>query len=69
MLKGAGATRRSINETESPCDIAYPVVAPKENPWGGLTDVEAAGVASWLFSQTELNLTVSEEAGEWDNHM
>jgi primary-amine oxidase len=69
MLKSAGVSRRWTNETQSPCDSAYPITAPKENVWGGLTDVEAAGVASWLFAQTELNLTVSEEAGEWDNHM
>lgn len=42
-------------------------VAPKDNVWGGLTDVEAASVTKWLFGQRELNLTRSEDAGEWDN--
>ncbi|KAG9521807.1 putative membrane copper amine oxidase, partial [Aureobasidium melanogenum] len=43
------------------------VLAPKVNVWGGLTDVEAASVTRWLFAQPEFNLTVSDEAGEWDN--
>ena len=43
------------------------ISAPKDNVWGGLTDVEAASVTQWLFAQSELNLTVSDEAGEWDN--
>lgn len=45
------------------------VLAPKTNVWGGLTDVEAASVTQWLFAQSEFNLTVSDEAGEWDNTM
>jgi len=45
------------------------VLAPKVNVWGGLTDVEAASVTRWLFAQPEFNLTVSDEAGEWDNTM
>lgn len=45
------------------------VLAPKANVWGGLTDVEAASVTQWLFAQPEFNLTVSDEAGEWDNTM
>lgn len=51
------------------CADANAITAPKENVWGGLTDVEAAGVTAWLFAQAELNLTISEDAGEWDNVM
>ncbi|KAI9375379.1 copper amine oxidase [Aspergillus egyptiacus] len=51
------------------CDDTPPqeINAPKENVWYGLTDDETAAVAKWLFDQPELNLTVSEDAGEWDN--
>ena len=45
------------------------VLAPKVNVWGGLTDVEAASVTQWLFAQPEFNLTISDDAGEWDNTM
>ncbi|TKA83156.1 hypothetical protein B0A55_00722 [Friedmanniomyces simplex] len=41
--------------------------APKENVWSGLTNWEAASVTRWLFGQAELNLTRSEDAGNWDN--
>ena len=41
--------------------------APKSNIWSGLTDVEAAGVTQWLFGQADLNLTITDDAGEWDN--
>ena len=47
--------------------VAQVVSAPKQNIWAGLTDVEAAGVTQWLFSQKSLNLTTTEDAGEWDN--
>jgi primary-amine oxidase len=43
--------------------------ASKANVWGGLTDIEAASVTKWLFTQPEFNLTVSDDAGEWDNSM
>ncbi|KAK4963066.1 hypothetical protein LTR10_000694 [Elasticomyces elasticus] len=43
--------------------------APKENVWSGLTNWEAASVTQWLFGQAELNLTKSEDAGEWDNSL
>lgn len=46
---------------------ATSITAPKDNIWGGLTDLEASSVVSWLFDQPELNLTISEDAGEWDN--
>lgn len=71
-------SRRWINDTASsiPVSSAVPtclesnatvITAPKENIWGGLTDIEAAGVVSFLFSQADLNLTTTDEAGEWDN--
>ncbi|KAK4540507.1 hypothetical protein LTR36_009145 [Oleoguttula mirabilis] len=41
--------------------------APKDNIWSGLTNWEAASVTKWLFEQTELNLTLSDDAGDWDN--
>lgn len=68
--------RRWSNETSaqptvnSCSDSDYTkTLAPKANVWGGLTDIEAASVTQWLFTQTELNLTVSDDAGEWDNSM
>ena len=63
--------KRWANETSSACpDTTYTKTsAPKANVWGGLTDVEAASVTRWLFDQSEFNLTVSEDAGEWDNTM
>lgn len=68
--------RRWSNETLLPpvvnscSDSDYlKTLAPKANVWGGLTDVEAASVTQWLFTQSELNLTVSDDAGEWDNSM
>ncbi|KAL4917168.1 copper amine oxidase [Aspergillus aurantiobrunneus] len=53
----------------SPCEDTSPqqINAPKENVWYGLTDDETAAVARWLFARPELNLTASENAGEWDN--
>ncbi|KAK0820778.1 hypothetical protein LTR75_001364 [Friedmanniomyces endolithicus] len=41
--------------------------APKENVWDGLTNWEAASVTQWLFAQADLNLTRSDDAGDWDN--
>ncbi|KAK3113870.1 hypothetical protein LTR53_008410 [Teratosphaeriaceae sp. CCFEE 6253] len=43
--------------------------APKENVWGGLTNWEAASVTQWLFAQEELNLTITDDATEWDNRV
>lgn len=68
--------RRWSNETSAPPTVNScsnseytKTLAPKVNVWGGLTDVEAASVTQWLFAQSELNLTVSDDAGEWDNSM
>ncbi|KAK0669179.1 putative copper amine oxidase [Cercophora samala] len=47
--------------------LATEIKAPKPNVWGPLVDVEVASVVEWLFAQADLNLTVSEEAGGWDN--
>ncbi|KAJ5663299.1 hypothetical protein N7507_004030 [Penicillium longicatenatum] len=41
--------------------------APRENIWAGLTDSEAASLLKWLFSQSDLNLTTTSSAGDWDN--
>lgn len=49
--------------------LATEITAPKANIWGALNDVETAGVVEWLFAQEELNLTLSEDAGAWDNSM
>jgi primary-amine oxidase len=68
MINGkAKAKRLNMPRTTCPEVAATEVTAPKTNVWGGLTDVEAASVASWLFAQSDLNLTVSENATEWDN--
>lgn len=47
----------------------YETTAPYENVWGGLANEEAASVIAWLFAQPALNLTVSENATNWDNSM
>lgn len=64
-----GKIRRDLNTTLCSESAARTVSAPKQNVWGGLTDEEAASVVSWLFAQPDLNLTVSENATEWDNTM
>ncbi|KAL7413894.1 copper amine oxidase [Mrakia frigida] len=43
------------------------LTAPYENIFISLTNDEAAAVISFLHNQTELNLTASADAGEWDN--
>lgn len=62
---------RSYNETEPDCVVksALDIQSPKENVWGTLTGPEAAGVVQWLFVQPDLNLTATEDAGNWDNSM
>lgn len=68
--------KRFTNETSSesalgscPDSTYTKTSAPKANVWGSLTDVEAVSVTRWLFDQPDFNLTVSDEAGEWDNTM
>ncbi|KIN07075.1 hypothetical protein OIDMADRAFT_21986 [Oidiodendron maius Zn] len=46
---------------------ATKITAPYKNVWDELDDTEAAAVVQWLFRQPELNLTVSDQAGNWDN--
>ena len=56
----------SINDTCAD-KLVGALKAPKTNTWWGLSDFEAASVTQWLFAQETLNLTVSENATEWDN--
>ncbi|KAI1868056.1 uncharacterized protein JN550_006544 [Neoarthrinium moseri] len=68
-LRGA-LDGRSYNTTaSSTCSTseAVSIIAPHENIWAGLTDAEAVSIVAWLFAQPELNLTATEDAGEWDN--
>ncbi|KAI1344805.1 membrane copper amine oxidase [Xylariaceae sp. FL0016] len=60
---------RSWNTSDTSCSDAkaYPITAPHDNVWAGLTDAEAVSVVAWLFSQQSLNLTTTEDADEWDN--
>lgn len=60
-------SRRWANETACTQPGPLKVTAPKANIWHSLTDDEAASVTSWLFLQQDLNLTISDKAGEWDN--
>lgn len=46
---------------------ATKITAPYKNVWDELDDTDAAAVVQWLFQQPELNLTVSDQAGSWDN--
>jgi hypothetical protein len=52
---------------ECPGKAAKSIIAPKTNVWMGLTDRETASVTKWLFQQKELNLTRSDDSGDWDN--
>lgn len=56
------------NETESCVGAAAAQLsAPKVNVWAELVETDAAAVVAWLFSQSEFNLTTTENATEWDN--
>ncbi|KAH8701543.1 copper amine oxidase [Talaromyces proteolyticus] len=46
---------------------AATITAPKQNVWNSLTDTETAAVTQWLFAQSDLNLTKTSAAGDWDN--
>jgi primary-amine oxidase len=63
--------KRNVSEEFPDCVVqnAQKTEAPKKNIWGTLTGEEASGVVAWLFAQPDLNLTVSEKAGNWDNTM
>lgn len=62
----AAMEKRAVNTT---CDTkeALLTTAPKANVWGSLTGEEASSVVHWLFAQPELNLTIMDDAGSWDN--
>ena len=49
--------------------LAKTVTAPKPNIWGQLTGEEISSVVEWLFGQDEFNLTITDDAGSWDNTM
>jgi hypothetical protein len=52
-----------------PDEYGTPITAPKANLWRSMSGEETAAVVEWLFAQEDLNLTLSSEAGEWDNQM
>ena len=54
------------NQTDT--TSAYPTTtAPKLNIFSSLSNDEAAQVIGFLHNQTDLNLTASSDAGDWDN--
>jgi len=62
------AKRQYFNSTGPICgEEAVSITAPVPNIWEGFTDAEAASVVYWLFEQSDLNLTITENATEWDN--
>lgn len=66
---GASIDKRwDLNQRDT-CVVkdALDIEAPKENIWGGLTEPEAVSVVHWLFAQPDLNLTITDDAGSWDN--
>ena len=69
VIRGKSEQKRSNNEPRASCPDteATAVTAPKSNVWGELNDKDAAAVVAWLFGQSELNLTVTENATAWDN--
>jgi primary-amine oxidase len=80
VRKGAGRKRmsntikRSIDKRQDSNDTcaegtATSISAPKSNVWGELSGQDAADVTKWLFAQSDLNLTQSENATSWDNTM
>lgn len=66
---GASIDKRTTRHHKEECEIknATDIQAPKLNVWADLTEPEVASVLKWLFGQPDLNLTVTEEAGSWDN--
>lgn len=73
VLKGKRDSRilAARDNSTSSCAgaAAVEIKAPKKNIWDQFDDLDAAGVVAWLFAQSELNLTVSENATAWDNSM
>lgn len=70
LLKGLRRWTNNTSASPEPTCIdssASGIIAPKTNIWNGLTDQEAASVAKWLLTKSDLNLTTADDAGEWDN--
>jgi hypothetical protein len=70
VLEGRSFTNSSsTGAAAASCSTAQANVisAPYDNVWVGLSDAEAVSVVAWLFGQESLNLTETENAGEWDN--
>lgn len=72
ILRGKRDLQRSVvrswNESATCAELsATAVTAPKDNLWSELDDTDAAAIVAWLFAQPEFNLTVSDNATEWDN--
>lgn len=65
----ASIDKRSTHQPTHSCqtNVSVNIKAPKANIWADLTESETVSVVQWLFGQSELNLTVSTEAGSWDN--
>ncbi|KAK0625529.1 copper amine oxidase [Bombardia bombarda] len=66
-IKRAIEGERRAVETSCAETLLTTTTAPKPNPWAQLKDFETASVVEWLFAQEDLNLTISEDAGAWDN--
>jgi primary-amine oxidase len=66
-LAAAMEKRQYANTSLCVIEEALKTTAPKENVWGSLSDEEASSIVHWLFAQSDLNLTVMEDAGNWDN--
>ena len=67
--RGGRPVSRSLQNQHASCveSNATKITAPYTNVWEELSNDEAAGVVKWLFQQPDLNLTTSDDAGEWDN--
>ncbi|KFA70945.1 hypothetical protein S40288_10237, partial [Stachybotrys chartarum IBT 40288] len=63
--------KRQSNHCSGACDAnanAFSIEAPHDNIWDGLTHEEIVGLLEWLHQPEQgLNLTVTKEAGAWDN--
>ncbi|KAH8686036.1 membrane copper amine oxidase [Tricladium varicosporioides] len=65
----SNTTTSTTSSTDPACAApgAQTITAPHANVWNSLTDIEAASVANYMFTQSSYNLTATEDAGEWDN--
>ncbi|KAL8392348.1 hypothetical protein RB595_002514 [Gaeumannomyces hyphopodioides] len=66
---GSGGHARHEPRQEGACAPSPPasIKAPKRNLWAQLSEQEVGSVVDWLFRQRGLNLTRTEDAGDWDN--